>query len=195
MVSNSNNERDYFGVSETFHLHDGGPFFDLVVVSQALFVGTIPIFVKDQKIVVDDQACISWTRKTGSDFGQHINEIIFDAKQFCDQDAFSFKITCMLANLAYERVKEWNDDSLEFEFFRHVRNASAHANKFWFRGNEPKRPAFWRGIDIDSESKGRENPFQLCQCFGNILGSGDLPVLLWDIEQILPKECFCGQWK
>jgi hypothetical protein len=40
----------------------------------------------------------------------------------------------MLAVTAYAAVEDRNDRSPEFEFFRHIRNASAHGNRFNFRG-------------------------------------------------------------
>ena len=91
----------------------------------------------------------------------------------------------MLANTAYESVKDRNDHSPQFEFFRHVRNASSHLNHFNFAPHEPRRPAAWRGFVIDHTLKGTANPLNRQGCFGNILGAGDIFPLLWDIEQIL----------
>lgn len=97
-------------------------------------------------------------------------------------------ICMMLANTAYELVKGRNDRSPEFDFFRHVRNASSHLNHFNFSDNEPSRPASWRGFVIDHTLKGTANRLYGNGCFGNILGAGDIFPLLWDIEQILIRQ-------
>jgi hypothetical protein len=89
----------------------------------------------------------------------------------------------MLANLAYERVKGSNDRSPEFEFFRHVRNASSHYNAFPFHQEEPRRPASWKNLYLDHSLKGRANPMYGKQCFGPTLGPADLIELLTDIEE------------
>ena len=91
--------------------------------------------------------------------------------------------TClMVANLAYESVKNLNDHSPEFEFFRHVRNASSHRNQFAFSAAEPRRPASWRTAVLDHSKKGNSNPLQGQQCFGPLLGPADLIQLLADVE-------------
>lgn len=97
-------------------------------------------------------------------------------------------ICMMLANTAYESVKDRNDHSPAFEFFRHIRNASSHLNHFHFADHEPSRPAAWRGFVIDHTLRGRTNPVYNQGCFGNVLGVGDIFPLLWDIEQILIRQ-------
>lgn len=91
----------------------------------------------------------------------------------------------MLANTAYESVKGRKTHSPEFEFFRHVRNASSHRNYFTFDKEEPRRPAAWRGFTIDHTKLGKENPLQGSPCFGPVLGPADLVSLLKDIEDQL----------
>jgi len=113
--------------------------------------------------------------------------------QTCEQiqaghatQAFYIGQNClMLASLAYETVKELNDHTPEFEFFRHVRNASSHMNKFSFHNNEPRRPAAWKGIILDHTKQGDANPMQNYECFGRVLGPADILVLLADIEKRL----------
>ncbi len=94
-------------------------------------------------------------------------------------------LVCMLMNTAYESVKDRNDRSPEFEFFRHIRNASSHRNSFNFFPNEPSKPAAWRGKVFDHARRGISNPFYGQACFGNVVASADALVLLWDIEQRL----------
>jgi hypothetical protein len=94
----------------------------------------------------------------------------------------------MLTNTAYEAVKDYNDRSPIFEFFRHLRNASSHGNRFNFHPTEPARPALWRSLEFDHRVKGAANPFYGQPCFGHYFGFIDVLELLWDVEQlILPR--------
>ena len=88
----------------------------------------------------------------------------------------------MLANTAYESVKQYNDGSEIFEFFRHLRNASSHLNVFQFNHKEPANPANWRGAIFDKTLKGENNPLHGKPCFGHFIGVADLLDLLMDIE-------------
>ena len=94
----------------------------------------------------------------------------------------------MLANTAYESVKQFNDGSEVFEFFRHIRNASSHLNTFQFIHKEPTNKACWRNAIIDNQRKGENNPLYGQRCFGNFLGVSDILELLIDIEQIIVKQ-------
>ncbi len=89
----------------------------------------------------------------------------------------------MLANTAYESVKQYNDGSEVFEFFRHIRNASSHLNTFQFNHKEPAHPAKWRGAAIDYAQKGENNPLFGKPCFGHYIGVADILDLLMDIEK------------
>jgi len=99
----------------------------------------------------------------------------------------------MLANTAYESVKQYNDGSELFEFFRHIRNASSHLNIFQFNLKEPANPSKWRGAVIDHTQKGENNVLFGKPCFGHFIGVADLLDLLMDIEKkiILQLESGC----
>jgi hypothetical protein len=117
--------------------------------------------------------------------GRHIRPFeIFDRVQAGAVTMPQFVKTCcaMLANTAYESVKDKNDQSPEFEFFRHIRNASSHQNRFFFKTTEPARPATWRDATIDHTVKGSHHPLQGLECFGSYLGAADLIDLIADIE-------------
>ena len=90
---------------------------------------------------------------------------------------------CMLANTAYEAVKDKNDKSPEFELLRHIRNASSHKNVFNFYPKEPSAPASWLNAKIDHNIKGSNNPLFGTQCFETFIGPVDLIDLLQDIEK------------
>ncbi|MCO4800000.1 MAG: hypothetical protein KC484_12320 [Colwelliaceae bacterium] len=94
----------------------------------------------------------------------------------------------MLANTAYESVKQFHDGSETFEFFRHIRNASSHLNTFQFIAKEPVNAARWRNAVIDHRYKGENNLLYGQQCFGNFLGVSDILQLLIDVEQIIIKQ-------
>lgn len=94
----------------------------------------------------------------------------------------------MLANTAYESVKQFNDGCETFEFFRHIRNASSHLNTFQFNHKEPANPARWRNAVLEHHSKGEDNPLFGQRCFGHFLGVSDILELLIDIEQIIVKQ-------
>ncbi len=94
----------------------------------------------------------------------------------------------MLANTAYESVKQFNDGSETFEFFRHIRNASSHLNTFQFIHKEPVNPARWRSAIIEQRLKGENNPLYGQQCFGHYLGVSDILELLLDVEQIIVRQ-------
>lgn len=94
----------------------------------------------------------------------------------------------MLANTAYESVKQYNDGSPAFEFFRHIRNASSHLNIFQFNHKEPANPAKWRDAMIPHELKGQKNPLHNKLCFGYFMGVADILELLMDIEKIIIQQ-------
>jgi hypothetical protein len=94
-------------------------------------------------------------------------------------------LACMLLTTAYTAVEDENDQTPEFEFFRHLRNAASHGNRFCFKKREPIRPAFWRRLAIEESPLGNSNPLHGVKCIGNFLGSADVILLLWDIERKL----------
>jgi hypothetical protein len=100
-------------------------------------------------------------------------------------DKFKYSLCMMLANHAYEAVKDSYIKSPAWELFRHIRNSSAHDNRFTFTNREPSRPAHWRNLVIDDSRKGNSNPLSGKICFGSFMGISDLLLLLWDIEQTL----------
>jgi len=60
----------------------------------------------------------------------------------------------------------------EFEFFRHLRNAIGHGNRFTFKGNEPVLPARFENLVIDHAMNGFE------KAVGNYVQAGDILNLL-----------------
>jgi len=100
-------------------------------------------------------------------------------------DNFKYSLCMMLANHAYEAVKDRNIELPAWELLRHIRHASAHDNRFTFANGKPSKPAHWRNLVIDDTRKGKSNPLSGKNCFGDFMGISDLLLLLWDIEQTL----------
>jgi hypothetical protein len=80
-----------------------------------------------------------------------------------------------------------NDQSPEFEVFRHLRNAASHGNSFYFKKDEPRRLASWGKLVIDDKFKGRFNPLFGVECIGDTISPADALALLQSIERRLPK--------
>jgi hypothetical protein len=94
-------------------------------------------------------------------------------------------LCCMLANAAYESValhdKHAKWQAPEIQFFRHVRHAASHGNRWHFAS--PKLPlkldAAWRGLSLYPPAHHGN------QCFKGSLDSADLLRLLLDVEDLL----------
>ena len=161
-----------------------GPFYDMVASFMVATASCPAIFNRDNPMNLTEDHFIAIEGIVVP--GRHIRPM----QAFAQVHAGHFTMgkyleTCcsMLANTAYESVKDQNDHSPEFEFFRHVRNAASHRNRFAFTPREPARPASWRSAVFDHTTLGDMNPQQGKKCFGEVLGVIDIVDLLWDIEQ------------
>lgn len=175
---------------ETIYLKKHGPFYKYLIAFQSIGVSLITLAKKDSRPEYSDDAAISYGSKTGEDIFQHINEIVFSYDNNLDVDKLTELLASMFVNICYETVSEYNDKSQVFEFFRHIRNAASHSNTFCFKDWEPTRTAEWRGITIDSNLKGNNNPLHGQKCIGNIVGSADLLYLINEIEDLIPEEFY-----
>jgi len=101
-------------------------------------------------------------------------------------DAVMKSLCCMLLNTAYSVAEPYNDQSPAFEVFRHVRNAAAHGNSFFFKKDEPRLPASWGAFVIDNTLKGRFNPLSGAECIGDTFTPADALALLQNIERRFP---------
>lgn len=63
------------------------------------------------------------------------------------------------------------------QFFRHVRNGSAHGNKFHFENDEPRSSAQWDLKNITKQMHGN-------QVFFGLLSAGDLFYLINDVNKL-----------
>jgi hypothetical protein len=171
-------------IVDRVEFNEGFPFYDMVTTFMVAIAGSYSIFDKSNKM--------NWSK----DQYMAVEGILVKGRHFIPYDMYELaqnkKITsakylksccCMLANLAYVAVEDKNDKSPEFEFFRHIRNAASHGNKFNFLNWEPASPACWRGATIDHNLKGKSNPLHGKECFGTFIGIADMIDLLADIEK------------
>ena len=161
----------------------GLPFYDMVTSFMVSLASSPSIYNKDNPM------------KLKKEHYMVVEGILLEKRHFYPYDVYelaqqnkisktTYLKTCciMLTNTAYESVKDQNDNSPEFEFFRHLRNASSHSNIFNFFDHEPKRPAEWRGNIIDHHLKGKTNSLYGQECFGLFIGMAEIIDLLKDIE-------------
>jgi len=84
-----------------------------------------------------------------------------------------------LLGSVYEVLKPHNDfASPVWNFFRNIRNACFHGNRFHFQGNNPGDNAIWRGLQLTRDLHGTP-------LFPNYLGCGDIFILLADIMELI----------
>ena len=165
----------------------GRPFFEMVTSFLAATVGMGPVFERENPLALGPDK-IAWYRgkvrpDLAIDMGQIHAQCVSGA---LTADAAVKSLCCMLLNTTYAAAEPHNDQSPEFEIFRHLRNAASHGNRFNFRKDEPKRPASWGAFAIDDKLKGTSNPLFGVECIGATISPADALALLQDIERRLP---------
>ena len=136
------------------------PFFEPVMSFLAATIGMGPVFDKANPLALSPD-------KIALYHGRIQPAATIDTWQIyqeCSSGAFTADVAvralcCMLLNSAYELARTHNDNSAEFELFRHVRNAASHGNRFHFTRTEPVRPASFGSLVLDASLKGKANPF------------------------------------
>ena len=105
------------------------------------------------------------------------------------QQEAEIRLCGMLMNSAYESLDDAArakvNSNQVFQFFRHVRNAASHGNKWHFDIRNPTLPAAWKHLVLDDTRKGNANPLQGQQCIYGSVWPGDLLFLLRDVETLL----------
>jgi hypothetical protein len=180
----------------TLELRKGSPFFDMLATFVAATAGLTPVFDAEHypaflQGVGGEYRGMVWPTMT-VDLGDAVGRF---RTGILDASTAEIQLCCMLANAAWEAARfaskhpSW--DKPEVQFFRHVRNAASHGNRWSFkepsgrRPGTPDLPAAWRGLELDHTRKGRDNPLQHLACFGRSLSSADLLRLLLDVETLL----------
>lgn len=162
----------------------GLPFFEMVM-SFMTSLSTVSFILNNDKLInLKDKDYVSFEGRWVEPRHFFPHDVINNIKggQFTFP-AYINSCCCMLANAAYETVKERNDKSPGFELLRHIRHASSHQNKFNFFDHEPSSPAYWKEAKIDHSLKGKDNPLYDSECFGTFFGVTDIIDLLKEIEE------------
>ena len=169
-----------------FSFSKSSPFYQMVGAFRTALLGfqafsrsDNPMGWKPQDVLKIESVC---TKDLIIDFYDQFRLVQSDQ---LDQPQYFSSLCCMLMNTAYESVKQYNDNSPEFEFFRHVRNVSSHANAFNFFKSEPRRPASWRTLTIDHRKKGVQYTLFGKKCFMEYLAVPEAIFLLNDIDRKL----------
>ncbi len=152
----------------------------------AATIGLGPLFEKNNPLALD-KSTVAWysgkvTPNIAIDMGQVHAQCVSGA---LTADTAVKSLCCMLLNTAYSVAEPHNDQSPEFEIFRHLRHAASHGNTFNFRDREPKRPAKWGTLVLDHPHKGTTNPLFGVECIGTTISPADALALLHEIEQRL----------
>ena len=171
----------------TINFTQDSPFFEMVMAFLAATEG-IGIFEKEDQPASNADK-IDWYR------GKVKPDLVIDMGQIhalrlsgdLTADTMVKSLCCMLLCTAYTVADAHNDQSPEFEVFRHLRNAAAHGNYFYFKKDEPRRRASWGKFVIDDKLKGSFNPLSGVECVGDTISPADALALLKSIERRLPK--------
>lgn len=169
--------------------HKNGPFFNMITAFTVALAGVEPFVDSRNPMNYRPYPAKSGISLPGKVF-PHFVVFPYDLfvrfqKKEISHRKISISFCTMLMNTTYELVKDKNNQTPVFEFFRHIRNASSHRNEFFFRSHEPRRVTEWRGKIIDHNLKGKDNPLFGKECFFNFLGPADALYLLNDIEQLI----------
>lgn len=168
---------------EHISFKQGLPFYEMVM-SFMTSLSTVSFILNNEKLIeLKEKDYVSMEGKWVKPRHFYPQDVVTNIKS--GKFMFTYINSCcgMLANTAYEAVKEKNDKSPEFELFRHIRNASSHQNKFNFFPKEPSSPAYWNEAKIDHNKKGKDNPLYGTECFGTYFGVPDIIDLLKEIEE------------
>lgn len=181
-MNNQNSMQEY----DHIQFRQGLPFFEMVM-SFMTSLSTVSFVLNNDKLInLKEKDWVSLEGKWVKPRHFYPHDVVSNIKkgQFTF-DTYINSCCCMLANTAYEAVKERNDKSPEFELLRHIRNASSHQNKFNFFTHEPSSPTCWKEATIDHNLKGKNNPLYGTECFGTFFGVPDIIDLLKKIEEKL----------
>jgi hypothetical protein len=164
------------------------PFYEMVMAFLAATMGLGPVFEKENPGSPDPEK-IAWYRgKIRPDLAVDLGQVhALCVSGDLTTDAVMKSLCCMLLNTAYSVAEPYNDQSPVFEVFRHVRNAAAHGNNFFFKKDEPRLPASWGTFVMDPNLKGRFNPLFGVECIGDTFSLADALALLQNIERRFPK--------
>jgi hypothetical protein len=167
-----------------FSFSSDGPFFPMVAAFLLSTVGLGPVYESNNPLHLSAER-VAWYRGLVEAELRIDLEQIRQLTQHLPSDRAVQELCGMLIISAHAVALDHGAksrrilESAKFEFFRHVRNAAAHGNRFTFGHREPRRRAEWRNITIDRANHSGT------QCFGRLLNSADALALLDDIQKEL----------
>ena len=184
------------GVLRNLELRPEGSFFAFVLTYLVASAGLTPVYDAGNYPTFLDNTRGTFPGKVQGDLHADLAQCVSLARdgKSLPQLAAEQALCCMLANAAFESISKSERDRLAgdpvFEFFRHVRNAASHGNKWHFFDREPMRVAVWQpkggnAFSIDHTLKGDTNPLHGQTCAYGSLQPADLLYLLRDVERLL----------
>jgi len=177
-------------VLRDFALDPTGPFYQFVLTYLAASAGLTPVYDAEHYPTFMEGIAGIFPGATApgarADLSESVKQVRAGALPRLQAQQ---SLCCMLANTAFESIDEKDAGKLKgnpvFEFFRHVRNAASHRNRWHFHSHAPVHPAAWNGIVLDASQKGASNPLHGKTCFYGNLQPADLLYLLRDVERLL----------
>ncbi len=164
------------------------PFYEMVTAFLAATAGIVTVFEKEDPLAPGPDKHAWYRGKVRPDLAidmEQVHALCLSGDLTADSVVKS--LCCMLLCTAYTVADVHNDQSPEFEVFRHLRNAAAHGNYFYFKKDEPRRRAAWGRFVIDDKLKGSFNPHSGVECVGDTISPADVLALLQSIERRLSK--------
>jgi hypothetical protein len=164
------------------------PFFEMVMSFLTATMGLGAVFETENPLAPSPEKNAWYRGKARPNLAVDMGQIrALCASGDLTADSVVKSLCCMLLSTAYTVADAHNDQSPEFEFFRHLRNAAVHGNSFYFKKDEPRRPASWGTLVIDHKLKGTFNPLSGVECIGDTISPADALAVLQNIERRLPE--------
>jgi hypothetical protein len=160
------------------------PFFSMVGSFLIATVGMGPVYDPERPLLLE-HISTSYHGQVESTYEIDLEEVRHITQQISAATAVQ-ELCCMLMISTHAVALELLQShpvilqSPVFEFFRHVRNAAAHRNRFNFVHREPRRAATWCTLSLE------RHVHQGTACFGSLLDTADALALVHDVEKLLP---------
>jgi len=174
----NDNKNDF---EEVFRFRKGSPFEQPFIAFLSAIVGSELIFLPEVTFrqVFDKKHSIIFPTNWSSRLFVRLHDArkIVLSSMLKIESNLIISVTQQLVIICYALVEDCDDGSTEFDFFRHLRNACAHGNKFTFINLRKRRkvtglPARWREAEITLDFEGQ-------RAIPNFMEPTDVLVLLY----------------
>jgi hypothetical protein len=165
-------------------LDPNGRFYNLVLAYLVASAGLTPVYDAEHYPDFLKGTAGIYTGNGGFDARVNLPEVVAFARDgsTIPAERTGAFLCCMLANTAHSSLSDAEIQRLysnpTFQFFRHVRNAASHGNRWNLYPGQPSIPASWGAHTLDPSW--HDKP-----CFFEKLGPADLLYLIRDIERLL----------